>query len=114
MLNMQCNLRYRSQKLFLRSINGKESKMRITRDEFDQFKHRINNLDYIPEYIPTEKDIASIENRLDQYLPYLYWVYVKYPRSRNEEELLDKVRPLLKNIHVYNSSRGNHQPAMGK
>ncbi len=79
--------------------------MRITRDEFNQFKQRIDNLELEPNYIPTETDIASIGDRLEQFLPYLYWVYVKYPRcsgKMNEEELLSKIKPLLKKIHVYN------------
>lgn len=76
--------------------------MRISKESFDLFKKRIAEMEEVPEYLPSEQDIDTMKDRLDLFLPYLYWVYVRFPRSGDEEEYndLERIRPLLKNIHV--------------
>lgn len=77
--------------------------MRMSKEEYDLFNKRIREMNDVPEYLPSKENIDFMVNdTLDKFLPYLFWVYVRYPRTGDEEEteILELIRPLLKNIHV--------------
>lgn len=73
----------------------------MTKDEFSIMKKRIREIDAVPEYLPSDEEIDSMLENIDQNLSYLFWLYTRYPRKTTKEtEQLEKIRPLLKNIHV--------------
>lgn len=73
----------------------------MTKDEFSIMKKRIREIDAVPEYLPSDEEIDSMLDNIDQNLSYLFWLYTRYPRKTTKEtEQLEKIRPLLKNIHV--------------
>lgn len=85
--------------------------MDMTKTEFRLFDTRIRELDIEPQYIPTEEEVKAMELELDKYLPYLYWLYVRYPRTGDSKEIegLERIRPLLKQIHVHGKRKNDEK-----